>query len=935
MRRGTKKRGRVSSVTLFHNLYSLCFQSLEIFPGLDAPGRLVPLNRKPGTAPGRRKARLQWATIRSLSSVSSFCFCWAGNFGSSSICVKQTHPAATNAGFYRQSPRATYNSARLGDRTHSFVLAITGLARVPHTASVSAIIGSTLIALLLSGSSRNPASSPTQAGTLFSAEVARFNKQGQSLFAEGHYRDARAAFMLAASRAQLAGMARETAVNWNNAGASSVAALQYKVALSDFARARQLAESSRQYAPLASTLNNLASLYLQMGEPEAALDIARSALDGPTADAVPGGRAKLSYQMADALAQVNRFDEAEPLYRQAISGLVDRGDLDAAARVLGVFGDNSLHAGRLDEAEWALDEGLRLVRIHRLNASASILSGLARLKVRQGDARSAAALFDAALDAPEGLAPRWKIYADRGQFRLSAGNTRGALADFREARRIAANLRADMVPADQDRVALESGLSLVMQGLVDSGNRLAQESGDRAILEETFDAAERDRLWSLRALVPAPDDWRTRLPEKYWETLARYQQLERDSLAQGPAPPDRALETLRLDLEQMEAAAARDNATALRGESPLTHVRNVIDRDSVLLSFHLSDSASWVWAVDDQRVDVYRLASTARLRGEVTDFSAALRDGKDADALGRQLYRELFGAVPESYLRHQRWLLELDGPLHDLPFAALIAGEKPAGEEPAGEKRNEPIYLVERAALQSIPSALLLERGAIPADGAFLGIGDPIYNRADARFRGSPGPSELTLPRLPNTAGELEACSRAWNSSRPRVLTGDAAGMENVRSALEEKPAIIHFATHVVTSPGEYRSGLIALSLDPAGAMGLLGPKEIVAHRVDASLVVMDGCHSAQGEALPSAGLMGLTRAWIGAGARAVMATRWDVPDEAAELFMTGFYTALRTARQRGPAFALREAQLAAIHKGNARGTPGAWAGYFLLSRIQ
>ena len=755
--------------------------------------------------------------------------------------------------------------------------------------------------------------------------MARFNRQGQSLFAAGRYRDAHAAFLLAASRAQLAGMPRETAVNWNNAGASSVAALQYKVALSDFARARQLAESSRQYAPLASTLNNLASLYLQMGEPDAAMRMARSALDGPTSDAVPGGRAKLSYQLAAALAQLDRFDEAEPLYLEAISGLIDRGDLDAAARVLGLFGADCLRASRLDEAEWALSEGLRLVRIHRLNASANILSGLARLKVRQGDARSAAALFEAALDAPEGLTPRWKIYADRGQFRLNAGNTRAALADFREARRIAANLRADMVPADQDRVAMESGLSLVMQGLVDAGNRLAQESGDRAILEETFDAAERDRLWSLRALVPAPDDWRTRLPEKYWETLARYQQLERASLAQGGAPPDKALETLRLDLEQMEASAAAGDATALRGESPLTHVRNVIDQDSVLLSFHLSGGASWVWAVDDRRVDVYRLAPAAKLRGEVTDFSAALRDGKDADVLGRQLYRELFGAVPESYLRHRRWLLELDGPLHDLPFAALIAGEK----------QNEPIYLVERAALQSIPSALLLERGAIPADGAFLGIGDPIYNRADARFRGSPGPSELTLPRLPNTAGELVACSRAWNSSRPRVLTGGAAGMENVRSALAEKPAIIHFATHVVTSPGEYRSGLIALSLDPAGAMGLLGPKEIVAHRVDASLVVMDGCHSAQGEALPSAGLMGLTRAWIGAGARAVMATRWDVPDGAAELFMTGFYTALRTARQRGPAFALREAQLAAIHKGNARGTPGAWAGYFLLSRIQ
>jgi CHAT domain-containing protein len=599
--------------------------------------------------------------------------------------------------------------------------------------------------------------------------------------------------------------------------------------------------------------------------------------------------------------------------------------LDAAARVWSAFGDDSLSAGRLDMAEWALCEALRLARIHRLNATASILSGLAKLKSRQGDERSAEALFAGALAAPPNMTPRQAIYSNRGQSRLQFGNLRGALADFREARRIADQMRADIVPADQDRIKLESGLSMVLQGLVDAGNRLARQTGDRAVLEETFDAAEQDRLWSLRALVPSPNDWRSRLPDRYWEALAEFQSLERTAVEQRTPEIEKNIAGLQVELQQIEANAAGTDSTnsvpALHPESPLAHVRRILDDDTVLLSFHVSKTSSWVWAVDRSGVDVYPVRLSGRAAPQVTEFSKAIKEGRPAAPLGREIYSDLFGAVAERYLRHRRWLLELDGPLYELPFAALTAG----GSDTA------PTYLIERAALQSIPSALLLEPGAIPGDGGFLGVGDPVYNTADSRYRGSRGSSDLTLPRLPNTAAELDACARAWSSQDSRLLTGTEARSNTLQAALKTNPAIIHFATHVVTAPGEFRSGMIALSLDPAGEMGLLGPEEIVARPVAASLVVMDGCHSAQGESLPSAGLMGLTRAWIGAGAKAVMATQWDVPDDAAESLMTEFYRALRSDPKHRAAVALRQAQVSGLRKDPK--SSGSWAGYFLLSK--
>ena len=76
---------------------------------------------------------------------------------------------------------------------------------------------------------------------------------------------------------------------------------------------------------------------------------------------------------------------------------------------------------------------------------------------------------------------------------------------------------------------------------------------------------------------------------------------------------------------------------------------------------------------------------------------------------------------------------------------------------------------------------------------------------------------------------------------------------------------------------------------------------------------------------------MGLTRAWIGAGADAVLATRWDIPDDAGKAVMVAFYRALRAHPEGGPAFALRQAQMELA--AGTKWTPAVWAAYFLLAK--
>jgi len=98
-------------------------------------------------------------------------------------------------------------------------------------------------------------------------------------------------------------------------------------------------------------------------------------------------------------------------------------------------------------------------------------------------------------------------------------------------------------------------------------------------------------------------------------------------------------------------------------------------------------------------------------------------------------------------------------------------------------------------------------------------------------------------------------------------------------------------------------------------------------------MVLLNGCDSGVGKNLPGAGVVGLARAFLAAGARSVCATRWRMPDDEGSL-AAGLY---RRLAQPGeiPAInraeALRQAQIEMVHSGTWRAQPSYWAAYFLM----
>ena len=125
-------------------------------------------------------------------------------------------------------------------------------------------------------------------------------------------------------------------------------------------------------------------------------------------------------------------------------------------------------------------------------------------------------------------------------------------------------------------------------------------------------------------------------------------------------------------------------------------------------------------------------------------------------------------------------------------------------------------------------------------------------------------------------------------------LTGTEATKKKVLEQIKSV-TLIHIAAH-----GRKETGEIALAPNsgwkseiPEEEDYILRIADVQAVRLQARLVVLSCCHSGRGE-VKSEGVVGIARAFLGAGARSVLASLWAIDDEATMMFMSSFYQHLR-----------------------------------------
>ncbi|CAH3152742.1 unnamed protein product, partial [Pocillopora meandrina] len=212
-----------------------------------------------------------------------------------------------------------------------------------------------------------------------------------------------------------------------------------------------------------------------------------------------------------------------------------------------------------------------------------------------------------------------------------------------------------------------------------------------------------------------------------------------------------------------------------------------------------------------------------------------------------------------------------DGPLWIAPYAALKDGNSK--------------YLCESFTIRVAPSLASLR---LIAD-----CPDDYHKSSDALLVGDPWVSEVTnsegekvLEQLPCAKEEVELIGKILNIT---PITGRKATKREVLKRLSSV-SLVHFAAHGCPETGEIAltPDLDRISTVPTEDY-ILTIRDVLNVQLRAKLVVLSCCHSGRGE-IKAEGVVGIARAFMGAGARSVVVSLWAIDDEATLQFMKCFY---------------------------------------------
>jgi CHAT domain-containing protein len=154
----------------------------------------------------------------------------------------------------------------------------------------------------------------------------------------------------------------------------------------------------------------------------------------------------------------------------------------------------------------------------------------------------------------------------------------------------------------------------------------------------------------------------------------------------------------------------------------------------------------------------------------------------------------------------------------------------------------------------------------------------------------------IAMWQIPIPADELRVAEARFGDAQSNLITGAAFNDAALLGSGEnlDQYRVLHFATHgLVTAPRPDcppRPALVT-SFAPDGSDGLLSFREIFDLKLDADVVILSACDtagSATAAVSREAGIAtggnyaldGLVRAFVGAGARSVVASHWPVPEQ-------------------------------------------------------
>jgi len=723
--------------------------------------------------------------------------------------------------------------------------------------------------------------------------------------------------------------------------------------------------------PRARALRLEAQLYQDLGEAERAFDLlGRARALAEREGVVSGEKGKVLLGLGGALLDLDRIEAAETMLVEALRVFEEQKMWSWLGWASSRLGRLYVQAGRLSDAEPLFNRALDLGRSRqdeKLVAEVQINRG--RLAAAEGRHEQAITVCQEAL---EGLTAAnqtlWSAsalncladnYAALGRLVQAQDAIEQAIGRVESVRRQPTpdTLRRSLLADKHDyygrlieilvrRDALEPG-----HGFAARAFEVAERSRSRTLLDEIDRARREHRAQADPRLLARSEA----LADEIEQGEGRLLRDEESSGSDEEVALRRRLEELRAQRDlvegQIESTRPGGDLADLAAPVTLETVQHELLRSGEvqLVELYLGERASVAWVLGADSVSVERLPprqeierlarQASELMAESYDRRKRVRGRLAAEALAQVVVEPVAASLTAPHL-----VIIADGALTGVSFAALpLAGE------------DEAPLLGDRFEITRLPSAsvgVALERRSPVAAprGRLAVVADPVFEPDDPRLRGermasvasTPSAGAATEPvisvtraagvgrisRLEGAGEEARAIASFVPPKARRLLLGFDADRRKILDGAVSGYRVVHFATHGLVL-GKL-SGLVLSQVDRQGQPidGFLRSWEVYDLGLQADLVVLSACKTGMGHYLAGEGMMGLSRAFLAAGASQVLVSLWDVDDRATAALMERFYRAYLVDGQ-SPSRALHQAQEWMRAQPQWR-SPHDWAGFVL-----
>jgi CHAT domain-containing protein/Tfp pilus assembly protein PilF len=651
----------------------------------------------------------------------------------------------------------------------------------------------------------------------------------------------------------------------------------------------------------ASTSLNLGWAALQIDHFDEAVDWSRTAYRealelgaDDIAQAASGNLGWAYFELGDKDRALELFLEAEKNAKRLGHVRAELNWIGAAGYVYRDFGD-------LSHAAQAYREALSLaVQIDSKEEIEHALEDLAQISVESGNLDEASAYVDK-------LTPMERAGGNRLSSYLML--TEGMLAASRRQDRQAETIFHAVEQDPESQTSIRLGAEHELAKLFElEGNTRAADGMYKTALT-TFESA-RAQLKSVDSKLPFVAN-ATRIYDDYIHFL-----VEQDR-------NDEALEAADQSRAQTLAQGFGAAKTSFRPES--LKPRQIAQKAGATLLFYwLGEKQSYLWAVTPAKVTLFPFPAQSEIVSRVERYRKALLNMQDplesSNEDGRALYNVLVAPASGLIRANAPVMILADGALSQLDFETLLVpGEGPdAGQN--STLSHDLHYWIDDATLLTAPSLAMLAaaKPAKDSNRSLLLLGNPVSPNED-------------FPSLPLFGFEMTRVESHFPAEHITAFSGQRASPAAYISSHPAQYSYIHFVSHAVASRTDPLDSAIILSSGSTSQDSFkLYARDIMQHPIDARLVTISACNGSGTRSYAGEGLVGLSWAFLRAGAHSVIGALWEVSDDSTPRLMDALYQGIEAGQP--PAAALRKAKLTLLHSQDKFRKPFFWAPFQLYT---